>query len=285
MMIGSTFEYLAVNNENRLLKVGTANQQQQQQHQSQLLKETSINKRTQAKTTNNVSSKKPIIPPTTSEPPLNSSVLIENPSATSSSSTTESCPDDNETNSSTSPTTRQRSNKICKANSLNLKQIYANLMDIDDQLNRPLTNDYFFTENYMFESMPVPAVPTVVTHPKLGAILVNTNSPKGGGGCLKTTNNRVIEFNEWSDGLNEWHPNHPYPSFKTYINGYARRKNNKKNNDLADFDEATGLFLPNFNFNKQQPQKENIQNKTVTQNTHNQLHRYIEYRIYKPIHS
>ena len=44
MMIGSTFEYLAVNNENRLLKVGTANQQPQQQ-QSQLLKETSINKR------------------------------------------------------------------------------------------------------------------------------------------------------------------------------------------------------------------------------------------------
>ena len=62
--------------------------------------------------------------------------------------------------------------------------------------------------------------------------------------------NRVIgESIDWNEGMSDWQPSHPYPSFKPYLNTLPKRRPNR---GLGEFDEATGLFLP-----PQPPRKNN----------------------------
>lgn len=112
----------------------------------------------------------------------------------------------------------------CKSSSYNQKEIYSCLNDTYDLLNKEILNDYFFIDNFTLEP----------TQTNINQITKQAGSTK------PVNNNRYIELSEWNDGLNEWQLVQPYPSFKNYLNSYAKRKNTK----LIEFDEDLGLYLP-----------------------------------------
>lgn len=92
----------------------------------------------------------------------------------------------------------------------------------------------------------------------------------------QSNSNRVIpETIDWNDGLNEWQPSHPYPSFKSYLGTLGKRRPNR---GLGEFDEPTGLFLPlnphtTTNHARSLAQKENFQPNAANNNSSNQANK------------
>ena len=148
----------------------------------------------------------------------------------------------------------------CKSSSYNTKDICNNLYEIDEQLNKDLLVDYFFCDNYQLDTNTTQPSPPTATVTTAATNNTNSNSNTGQGGnnnklvvvwsnnhssntnLYKSVNtNKIVELNDWHDGLNEWNLTHPYPSLKTYVNTLNKRRN--KRNDI-EFDEDVGLHFP-----------------------------------------
>ena len=69
----------------------------------------------------------------------------------------------------------------------------------------------------------------------------------------ENSSNKLILFNDWNDGFNEWHPMHPYPPLKSYLISLNKRRNAKHRIEI-EFDEQLGLYLPTFKIIQKQLQ-------------------------------
>jgi hypothetical protein len=139
----------------------------------------------------------------------------------------------------------------------NIKEIYKKLFEIDEKLNNDSLNNYFFMDNFSVENN-YSTSNTQAQHQSSftnQSNNVNTNKDKAkeltnASGISSSINNqkstlfcnRVVDFNDWNEGMNDWTFMHPYPHLKSYANSINRRKN--RNKDLIEFDEQLRIFLP-----------------------------------------
>lgn len=192
MMIGSTVELLAVNNENRLLRgVNTTTTAATTAMSSVSTKD----RRAQNKPTNLIGTggtagiggsggtvKKSSLVAQQPHPlkALNSTTTLDTSLLSTSSS---------DTSISTESTGSTSVSHIPHTNLTDLRRAYACLNHIGEQISRPFAIDYFFADEYMFENNcltslqpPVPAQPSVASNSlatnKPGTTTVNTISPK-----------------------------------------------------------------------------------------------------------
>ena len=132
MMISSTVEYLAVNNENRLLRVNTnTTPTTNKQESSKRGKGTAGG----ANGLLSVATKK--------QASSNKSNLNNNETSLLSSESSASAD---------AGSTHTHSLLPHQNTNIDLRLVYASLNDIDEQLNRPLTLEYFFTDDYMLDN-------------------------------------------------------------------------------------------------------------------------------------
>jgi hypothetical protein len=169
---------------------------------------------------------------------------------------------------------RKESTSKCKSSGYNIKDIYNNLLDIDEKLNKELINDYFCSDNYQLEpnltQQPSATLTSTLANNKL--VIMWNNQKKG---TRNNSNNRSIEFNDWNDGLCEWQLTHPYPTLKNYITSLNKRKSNK-----LEFDHEIGFYLPNKkettnikkeNNNSTSANQQNMENHSTNQSDQSNL--------------
>lgn len=112
--------------------------------------------------------------------------------------------------------------QTCSALTVNTRDIYNGLNEIDESNTKEIINDYFFNDNFVYDPNAAP--------------------PKA---LVQKTKKREVDFNDWHDGLCEWQAIHAYPSFKNYVQNFKSKLKNKRN-DTIEFDQELGFFVPNF---------------------------------------
>ena len=163
--------------------------------------------------------------------------------------------------------------------------------DVDDRLNRDVIIDYLFNDNYTLDpqtqsqTQPV-AIPTATVTTTSGPnskVVVVWDSKTSNRNSVYNNTNRILQFNEWYDGISEWEPHHPYPYLKTYVNLLNKRK--AKRHDI-EFDEDMGLHLPSArqslqaNMASQQQQQQQLNNPNLASSALRQVNNPVSNRLF-----
>jgi uncharacterized protein with FMN-binding domain len=130
-----------------------------------------------------------------------------------------------------------KSKVVCECSTYDVNDIYKNLIDIGDRLNREPLLGYLYRESFILNA-PQSKIQSPQTqqqqqtppHPQLGSPA--SKQPQ------QLNASRILLTGDWNDGISDWQPQHPSDFLGTQLALLKKRANK------LEFNDSLGFYLP-----------------------------------------